>query len=267
MDAFILQKISKQLLHNNRDGMQHTMTWTTLGVENGFSNSFLDLLAAVWLVTVGLSYAYVAMLRAEIIRPPWLVTLALACISCCCLGTMLRFGVLTLTALALASGAVALTTTGTCENVLFAPPPYLGQALVGSTVNTPPFDNRCGLDSTNGTYFVQITPTANVPMNITTCGPDTTFNTVVALYRGDSCDTLQCVETNDNAPCSEHGRSAIDFTPDGSTVRASCSFIAVDHIIQLTWSCSGGLTPHCYSTQPPPQTCAPHCFVAAPFLS
>ena len=109
--------------------------------------------------------------------------------------------------------------SGGCDNALFIPGPYDGQVVYGDTTNAPTYSNTCDLNSNGGTYFYVISPEAGSPMNITTCHSDTTFDTVLAVYQGASCNSLQCVTTNDDDTCSAAGAaSSVQFTPNGGSV-------------------------------------------------
>ena len=100
------------------------------------------------------------------------------------------------------------------------PGPYVGQSLFGDTTNALPYFNRCNLYSFSGSNFFQIAPDPDLVLRISTCSRASSFATALALFRGDSCDSLECVTVNDDTPCIvSSGASMIEFTPTGGTVR------------------------------------------------
>lgn len=122
-----------------------------------------------------------------------------------------------------ACAAAEVASVGGCANAVVVPSPYIGQVAIADTSGAATYEpNVCNLNTNAGTYFYVITPTANVPMNISTCNVDTTFDTVLAVFQGDDCDSLQCVAGNDDSSCTQAtDASFIQFTPNGGFVRPS----------------------------------------------
>ena len=73
--------------------------------------------------------------------------------------------------------------------------------VFGSSVGARPYLDDACLPSPSGVvwYTIQV---ASTPTNfsLSTCAQGTTFNTILAVYRGDSCNTLYCADANDNDP-------------------------------------------------------------------
>uniref|UniRef100_A0A7S2UCQ8 Peptidase C-terminal archaeal/bacterial domain-containing protein n=1 Tax=Attheya septentrionalis TaxID=420275 RepID=A0A7S2UCQ8_9STRA len=75
-------------------------------------------------------------------------------------------------------------------------------ALQGSTVDATPnsWVNFCGenfVDSP-GIWYVYLTGSSEKVVQVSTCAPDTNFDTAVTVYVGDDCSSLTCTAGKDN---------------------------------------------------------------------
>lgn len=91
--------------------------------------------------------------------------------------------------------------------------------IEGSNVNGITTEIRdCGLTFNSKVIWYQLFPKPYVPLNITTCSENTTFDTYLSLFYGD-CASLNCVSFNDDS-CelpTRAGSSTIAITPAHSS--------------------------------------------------
>lgn len=109
--------------------------------------------------------------------------------------------------------ASAQDASGGCANAVYVPPPYYGTQLYGDTRGETGYKNKCSSVNApdSGSQFYIITPSYGSRVNISTCYPDTQFDTFLAVYTGDDCDDLKCTFVNGDSPSCLNGASFISF--------------------------------------------------------
>ncbi len=111
--------------------------------------------------------------------------------------------------------AVELVTFDDCEGAL---PISCGDSLLGSSIGATP-DNAPDCDtSTQPGVWYKFVDDSGLASNyvLTTCSPNTDYDTKVSVYSGD-CNNLVCVAGNDDDPNCPNFQTTVEFSGDGAT--------------------------------------------------